>query len=476
MPTQPTRLLPQWLAYIEAQHPLAIAMGLERVREVALRMGLSKPAPHVITVAGTNGKGSTVAFIEAIARAQGWKVAAYTSPHLLRYNERVRIDGREVVDAALVQAFEIVERARRGGAGLDPGSPMQAGVNTSSPVPLTYFEFGTLAALWLFQSADPDLVVLEVGLGGRLDATNLVDCDVAVITTVDLDHQDWLGEDREAIGGEKAGIARAGKPLIIGEDDPPASVLRHAYAIGARAIRAGCDYHFEPGVRPAVDDWCWRELGYALRLPPLRWGAPIQMRNAATAIAALRALDAQIDATTYAHGIEHARIAARLQRVQVDGVEILIDIGHNPQAAAMLAQALRAEPAPGRTFAIYGALADKDHAAVVHALAAQVDRWLLAGSLDAGARGQSADALAARLAQTPAAAAVRYPTVALALAAARARARAGDRILVFGSFQVAVEALAVLRSIWTRKSDSALTINHESDGADVTPPLPPARG
>ncbi|TWR41229.1 bifunctional folylpolyglutamate synthase/dihydrofolate synthase, partial [Xanthomonas vasicola] len=222
-----TNSLSDWLAYIEQQHPSAIAMGLERVREIAARLQITAPATHVIVVGGTNGKGSTVAFIEAIGRAAGWKVGAYTSPHLLRYNERVRIDGEEASDAQLVDAFAAVEAARGDTA-------------------LTYFEFGTLAALWLFQQSALELAVLEIGLGGRLDAVNIVDSDVAVITTVDIDHTDWLGEDREAIGTEKAGIIRAWKPVVLGEIDPPSSVLRRAYQLGANAIRAGSDYFFEP--------------------------------------------------------------------------------------------------------------------------------------------------------------------------------------------------------------------------------------
>ncbi|MBC7988728.1 MAG: bifunctional folylpolyglutamate synthase/dihydrofolate synthase, partial [Luteimonas sp.] len=298
--------LPEWLAYIERQHPKTIEMGLERVREVAASMGIGKPARHVITVAGTNGKGSTVAFIEAIARAAGWKVGAYTSPHLLAYNERVRIDGIDAGDAALVEAFEAVEAAR-----LSPSPARGRGVGgrvraeRANAVPLTYFEYGTLAALWLFERSELDLAILEVGLGGRLDATNLVDPDVAVITTVDLDHQDYLGDDRERIGAEKVGIARAWKPLVLGEDDPPSSVLGHAYAIGASAIRIGCDFFFEPITGSAevdgpADDgsatgtWRWHEVGCELLLPPPRLAAPAQLRNAATAIAALRALDAQV--------------------------------------------------------------------------------------------------------------------------------------------------------------------------------------
>ena len=201
------RTLEQWLDYQQQVHPKSIDMGLERVGEVARRLGLGRPARRVITVGGTNGKGSTVAFIEAIARAAGLKVGAYTSPHLLRYNDRVRIDGADAGDAALVAAFERIEAAR-------------------GDTPLTYFEFGTLAALLLFEAAGLDLAVLEVGLGGRLDATNIIDPDCAVITTVDLDHQDYLGDDRESIGFEKAGILRAGKPCVLAEKDPPSSVLR----------------------------------------------------------------------------------------------------------------------------------------------------------------------------------------------------------------------------------------------------------
>ncbi|MEO6154131.1 MAG: Mur ligase family protein, partial [Thermomonas sp.] len=267
------RTLGDWLAYIEQQHPRSIALGLDRVREVATRMRLGKPANHVITVGGTNGKGSTVAFIEAIARAGGYRVGSYTSPHLHRYNERVRIDGIDAGDADLVAGFEAVDASR-------------------GDIPLTYFEYGTLCALWLFERANLDLVVLEVGLGGRLDAVNIVDADAAVITTVDLDHQDWLGNDIEVIGFEKAGIARPFQPLILGDDDPPASVLRHAYAIGASAWRIGCDFFAEP-----IDDahWRWREVGHALELPMPALAAPVQLRNAACAIAALQAIDMQID-------------------------------------------------------------------------------------------------------------------------------------------------------------------------------------
>ncbi len=417
--------LPDWLAFIERQHPNAIAMGLERVRDVAARMGLDKPAPHVVTVAGTNGKGSTVAFVEAIARAQGLRVGAYTSPHLLRYNERVRIDGHDVDDDALIEGFEAVEAAR-------------------SETPLTYFEYGTLCALWLFARAGLDLVVLEVGLGGRLDAVNIVDADAAILTTVGLDHQDWLGGDIEAIGFEKAGIARPFKPLVLGDDDPPASVLRHAYAIGAPAWRIANDFFAEP-----VDagHWRWREVGYEIVLPlPMQaQGAPVQLRNAACAIAALRALDLPLEDAALARGVADAAVAGRLQRFERDGVEIIVDVGHNPQAAAALADWLRTQP-KRRTLAVYAALADKDAAGVVAALAHEVDGWLLAGSLAAGPRGSDAAALAQRLAGTAAAAGARHADVAGALAAALAQAAPDGRVLAFGSFHAASEALHYLNA------------------------------
>ncbi|ATS50758.1 bifunctional tetrahydrofolate synthase/dihydrofolate synthase [Xanthomonas citri pv. fuscans CFBP 6996] len=427
-----TDSLSAWLAYIEQQHPNAIAMGLERVREVAARLQIAAPAKHVIVVGGTNGKGSTVAFIEAIGRAAGWKVGAYTSPHLLRYNERVRIDGNEASDAQLVDAFAAVEAARGDTA-------------------LTYFEFGTLAALWLFQQSALDLAVLEIGLGGRLDAVNIVDSDVAVITTVDLDHTDWLGDDREAIGTEKAGIIRAWKPVVLGEIDPPSSVLRRAYQLGANAIRAGSDYFFEPIDAPHAEapqsdapHWRWRDVAVTLELPMPALHAPVQLANAAAAIAALQALPVEVPDAAWAQGIANAQVAGRLQRLEVDGVQVLLDVGHNPQAARALAAALGTQAHAGSTHAIYAALADKDVLGVVEAVAGQIDHWALAGL--EGARGQSAQALQARLQGSAAAQAPCHRDVAGAVRAVLDAASPGDRVLIFGSFHTVADALGALRS------------------------------
>ena len=415
------RTLADWLAYIERQHPKSIDMGLQRVREVAARMRLPRPAKRVITVGGTNGKGSTVAFVEAIARAHGWKVGCYTSPHLLRYNERVRIDGVDAGDAALVAGFEAVEAAR-------------------GDTPLTYFEYGTLCALWLFARSKLDLAVLEVGLGGRLDAVNVVDADASIITTVDLDHQDWLGEDIEAIGFEKAGIARPFKPLVLGDDDPPASVLRHAYAIGAQSWRIANDFFAEP---LDAETWRWREVGFSMDLPMPALAAPVQLRNAACAIAAVRTLRARIDKQTYAEGVANARVAGRLQRFERNGVEVVVDVGHNPQAARALAEWLRAQPRR-RTLAVYAALADKDVAGVAQALAGVVDGWHIAGLSDAGPRGLGVDDFARQLAGSAAADAARHVGVDAALQAAMAQAGPGGRVLVFGSFHTAAAALGHL--------------------------------
>lgn len=419
--------LADWLQRIEQQHPRAIDMGLDRVRAVYSRLGLTRPAPCVITIGGTNGKGSTVAFIESIARASGLRVGAYTSPHLHRYNERVRIDGDDVGDAALVEAFEAVEAAR-------------------DDISLTYFETGTLAALWRFERTRLDLAILEVGLGGRLDATNIVDPDVAVITTVDLDHQDWLGNDVESIGFEKAGIARAWKPLVLGDDDPPSSVLRHAYAIGAHVIRIGCDFFVDADDGEEGDGWRWREVGYSLALPRPQLDAPAQWRNAAVAIAAVRASALDPPDQAIRDGIAAACLPARLQRLQRNGVEYVVDVAHNPQAAWQLAAWLQREPVEGEVHAVFAALADKDVAAIANAVDPHVDHWIVAGLPGHGSRSTDATGLLRRLPMAIAQRATPAVDVAAGLAALRVIVRPGDRVLVFGSFHTAAEALEALGS------------------------------
>ena len=423
-----SRTLAEWLAYQENVHPRSIELGLDRVRSVWRRMGAAAPARRTVIVGGTNGKGSTVALLEAMAKAAGLRVGAFTSPHLLAYNERVRIDGADVDDAALVAGFERIETAR-------------------GDTPLTYFEFGTLVALDLFAQAKLDVAILEVGLGGRLDAVNIVDADVAVVTTVDLDHMDWLGPDRDSIGREKAGIARAGRPVIVGESEPPQGLLDALNAIGAHVERAGTDFSAER----LADGWRWRHRdGTAMALPLPALAAPVQIANAAAAIAALHALwanDSPPPHLAYAaihHGLRHARVAARLQSLGGDP-PLIVDVGHNPQAARALAAWLDAQP-PARTHAVYGALADKDVAGVIAALGARIAHWHLAGLDGATARGLSADALARVLQRVaPAARFDRHADVAGALAAAQAAAKPGERILAFGSFFVAAAVMAERR-------------------------------
>ncbi len=428
----PGGTLADWLDYQQRIHPRDIALGLDRVGAVWRRLGAPAPAPVVITVGGTNGKGSTVALLEAMLTAAGARVGAYTSPHLLRYNERVRIAGAEAGDEALVAAFERIEAAR-------------------GDVPLTWFEYGTLAALWLFAASPLDVALLEVGLGGRLDAVNLIDADVAIVTTVALDHQDWLGNDRDAIGREKAGIFRPGRVAVVGEADPPAGLLATARRSGALLRRAGRDFT----AVAAGDGWRWRGWPTAdtgggvipapeLLLPMPALAASCQVDNAAAAIAALHALRTRLpwDPAAIARGLQEVEVAARLQRFG-NGPELVVDVGHNPQAAAELARWLAREPARGRTFAVFGALGDKDVAGVVEALAPRIDAWHLVALDRASPRGLDGDALRARL---PAAAGGRiagsHAGVAAALAAALSACAPDDRVLAFGSFFVAAPALA----------------------------------
>jgi dihydrofolate synthase / folylpolyglutamate synthase len=417
------RTLNDWLEYQLQIHPKSIDMGLERIAEVAKRLGIKKPAARVITVGGTNGKGSTVAFIEAIARAAGWKVGAYTSPHILQYNERVRINGKNASDEDFIAAFEAIENARKQG----------------NEIPLTYFEFGTLAALLIFTKQPLDLVVLEVGLGGRLDATNIIDPDIAVITTVDLDHQDYLGPDRESIGFEKAGIIRAMKPVIFGEKDPPSSALRRAYELGAIAIRGHSDYLIDK----MENAWCWREPGYEIELPMPALMAPVQIENAATAIAALRALSDEITDASIVAGVRDARVPGRLQMVSRQP-EIVLDVAHNPQAAHQVAQWLAA--APKKTFAVFSALADKDIETIIEVLAPQIQAWFVVGIDDAGPRGLSAEELQKRIRAFSASTMIFCrQDVAAGLEAARQQAAEADRILVFGSFHTVAAAMKALK-------------------------------
>jgi len=436
-----TRSLDSWLEYVSAQHPSTIALGLDRVREVAQRMGLPIAAvapaspiatassvapakagaqfPPVITVGGTNGKGSTCAMLERILLEAGYRVGLYTSPHLLRYNERVRINGEEASDEVLAASFEQVERAR-------------------GDTQLTYFEFGTLGALAAFAAAKLDAIVLEVGLGGSLDAVNIVCADCAIVASVDLDHQAFLGNDRESIGFEKAGIFRAGRPAIFGDADPPARLVEHAGAIGAKLQLFGRDFRFEAGERQ------WDFIGLrgakrALPMPALRgrW----QLKNASSVLAALDELQEQLPISLgeVKRGLTLVRLPGRLQ-VLPGRPSIVLDVAHNPHAARALAGALGDMGFFRNTRAVFAMLADKDIAGVIDALHHRIDAWYVAAA-DAERAAPAAE-VAALLAQRGLAAVTRtFATVPSALDAARRDAGPDDRILVFGSFYTVAEAL-----------------------------------
>jgi dihydrofolate synthase/folylpolyglutamate synthase len=424
--------LSDWLVWQETLHPAKIDMGLDRVRTVVQRMDLTRPPYALVTVGGTNGKGSCVAMLEAMLSAAGYRVGVYTSPHLLRYNERVRVNRAMVGDEALCAAFARVDEARQ-------------------DISLTYFEFGTLAALEIFSRAELDIVVLEVGMGGRLDAVNVLDADVSVVTTVAIDHSAWLGTDREAIGTEKAGIFRTGRPAVYGDDDPPASLVAHAHALGAHLHRLGREFGYER----EMAGWSWWGPGrrrHTLPLPRLR-GA-YQLKNAATALMALALLSPRLPVSQQAvrAGLSAVDLPGRLQLMDDLGLRIC-DVAHNPHAASALAGGLKALPCAGRTHAVVGMLADKDAAGVISEMAEVVAIWHVAG-LDCE-RGAAAQQLAREIRAVVAGQTiVEYGTVSDALAGAGAAAGPADRIVVFGSFYTVAAALEPRNDAWWRKAGS----------------------
>lgn len=410
-----TSTLTEWLAYQQHLTARPVELGLDRVREVWQRLGARRPAARVITVGGTNGKGSTVAMLEAMLGAAGHRVGCFTSPHLYRYNERIRVAGNDVDDASLVAVFARIDAAR-------------------VEIPLSYFEFGTLAALDLLADAGVEVALLEVGLGGRLDAVNIVDADAAVVVTVDLDHMDYLGPDRDSIGREKAGIFRAGRPAIIGDTDPPAGLLDVAAAVGADVWRAGHEFT----VQQRDGDWYWLAGARCVRLPELALHGRGQIDNAGAALATLYALRESLPWNAgYADALANVRVPARMQRL-AGPPEVIVDVAHNLQAARALAAWLQATPASGRTLAVFSALADKDIAGLAGVLGAQIKHWYCCGIHDAGARGLDGNEVQRRVLEAlPTAYCSAYVDPPAALAAARAHADLADRIVVFGSFHVA---------------------------------------
>jgi dihydrofolate synthase/folylpolyglutamate synthase len=411
--------LAHWLQWQETLHPRKIDPGLERVSVIAARMGVLRPANTVITVAGTNGKGSCVAMLEAILRSAGHQVGSYTSPHLLRYNERIRIDGREIDDDRLCAAFQTVDEAR--------------GSTT-----LSYFEFGTLAALRLFCDTSLDAALLEVGMGGRLDAVNVVDPDIAMVTSIGIDHVQWLGDNRESIAREKAGIFRAGRPAISCEAAPPASLIEVARETGAMWYGLGEQYHYRAGGN------CWDWNGPSARHSALPLPALVgthQLDNASGVLMAIELLRERLPVSQAAirTGLRSVSLRGRCQRVP-GVIELILDVSHNPHGAERLAELLRQYPCAGRTHIVLGMLDDKDVGGFVKALSSVADHWYAAGLEKP--RGLSCDALCRKLRGWLPADRIHPGTdVASACRLAKWRAMSGDRIVVCGSFFTVAAAM-----------------------------------
>ena len=410
--------LEQWLKRIEKLHAREIELGLERVRRVAGALGVARPAECIVSVAGTNGKGSCVALLEAVASQSGAKTGAYTSPHLQRYNERIRIGGEELSDEDIVRSFESVDQAR-------------------GDVPLTYFEFGTLAAMNAFKRAQVDVALLEVGLGGRLDAVNSVDADVAVVTSIAFDHQEWLGADRESIGAEKAGVFRTGRPAVVGDRDPPESLL--AAGAGSALRLFGRDFL----AHQRGDSWSYESpVNVFPDLPMPQFGGAEQLSNAACALAALEHCGHRLrfDRRHVVHGLRQARLPGRFQRiVAADGVQWILDVAHNEEAAAMLAANLGASAISGRTLVVAGFMKDKPVTEIVRALAPAADAWFAVGV--PGERGLDAAGCASRIGAETDTPVGEAASPEAGLEAASRVAGPEDRVVVCGSFTVVGPAL-----------------------------------
>ncbi|MGB5832731.1 MAG: bifunctional tetrahydrofolate synthase/dihydrofolate synthase [Thiohalocapsa sp.] len=410
--------LSDWLRWQETLHPNRIDLRLERVGGLWSRLAPKAFSCPVITVGGTNGKGSCVAYLDSLYRAGGYRVCAFTSPHLLRYNERIRIDGRDVGDAAICESFARIDEARRGEQ-------------------LTYFEFGTLAALDLFQRAVPDVVILEVGLGGRLDAVNIVDADLSVVTSIGLDHTALLGDDPNQIALEKAGIFRPLRPAVIGQRQPPPRLRQCAADIGADVFQLGREFEH----RIDAGQWHWQGPAGARRdaLPPPALRGQIQYDNAATALCAVTLLERRLPLanTAVRQGLLRTRLLGRFT-VYPGEITWIFDVAHNADAAKVLAANLDSYPCTGVYHAVFALLADKDAGAVTAALSARVDHWHLAPAPSARAMlVEDLYAAVAGVAQEHRI--VSYSDVGQAMSGAAAIAKPNDCVLVFGSFMT-VEA------------------------------------
>lgn len=418
--------LPDWLQWQETLNPKEIDLGLERVAAVLKNLNFSSQffCP-VITVAGTNGKGSTVAFLESILSQSKNSVGSYTSPHLFKYNERICINQQPVSDADLCEAFDIIDKAR-------------------GDIALTYFEFGTLAALVMFKKYNVDIAVLEVGLGGRLDAVNVIDADVAVISSIGIDHVDWLGDDIEVIAHEKSGIMRNHKPAVVSLFNPPAALLTHAQENNVKLVRLGQDYLYQ-----GLSNTHWQLSGPNLHLddlpmPALKGG--FQLQNAAAAIMALHllALPKNVSSQNIAAGLQQVKLVGRYQQLS-DRPQVFVDVAHNEQSAQMLHDILSDTFSGGNTIAVVAMLADKAIAEVLTAVNPQVNQWVSAGLAVSRANSAKNMAQAVRDLHSDVKLLV-CESVAEACVKAQSLATQKDRIIVFGSFYTVSEAMTFFDS------------------------------
>ncbi len=407
----------QWLAYIEALHPKSIAMGLERVSTVAKQLNI-KPSFPIITVAGTNGKGSTCAMLSQIYTEAGFAVGCYTSPHLLRYNERVRINHQDISDADLCRAFDAIEEAR-------------------GNVALTYFEMGTLAAMWHFCQAKLDVVILEVGLGGRLDAVNIFEPACSIITTIDLDHMEYLGDTREKIGFEKAGIFRPNVFAICGDEDPPNSLIDYAEQLNTPLKLINRDF----SVKKTTNGWQYTEKQNDFLLPNLGLHGEFQLNNAACAVCAVQYLTIflPVKISHIQSALNTVNLVGRFYSISTNP-NVIVDVAHNPHAALSLAHNLQAAPCAGSTLAVFAMLADKDINGVIKAVSTHINQWFIADNHSV--RGAKAKELNDKLIQNnPNTQIHSFTDVASALVAACDIATRNDRIIVFGSFYTVADAI-----------------------------------
>lgn len=411
--------LNSWFTYLETLHPKSIELGLDRITQVAKKLQLLPCKKMVITVGGTNGKGSCVTLLEQILLAAGYKVGAYTSPHLLRYNERFRINGVDATDEALCKAFAKIDAARES-------------------TTLTYFEFSTLAALLLFQQEDLEILILEVGMGGRLDAVNIIDPDVAIISTIALDHMEWLGPDRESIGREKAGIMRPHKPVICGDFDVPSTVKNYAREIQAELFIHQQDFSYIEH----SNNWSWKSHHQSLSDLPV---PKIELQNASSVLMAIELINIKkpVSLSAIEEGLRQVFVPGRFQKRSVGtaGPEQIFDVAHNPAAATLLSKQLQRTTVKGQILAVIGMLKDKDQMGTVSPLLKQIDAWYV-GGLNVP-RGDSSEPLAKILKKLEAKQVVEYKNISLAYRSALQAAQPNDRIIVFGSFYTVAEAMQV---------------------------------